>query len=72
MTEDQVVDLIRQKVTQAGSMRGLAGEWDVTPSYISDLLNGRRAPGVKILGRLGLTRVKTIDYQEKENNDGQS
>lgn len=63
MNESQVVDLIKKEVSRAGSMRALCREWNVTPSYMSDLINGRRAPGPTILGPLKLVRVKTVVYK---------
>lgn len=62
MDEKQVIERVRKEVGRAGSIRALAREWGVTPSYICDLLNGRRAPGGKILGPLGLRMVKTVTY----------
>jgi transcriptional regulator with XRE-family HTH domain len=64
MTESEVISRVRAKVSEAGSMRELARRWGVSISYLSDILNGRRAPGVTILGHLGLERVKTISYRE--------
>jgi hypothetical protein len=62
MDESQVIGMVRNEVTRAGSMRALCREWGVTPSYMCDLLNGRRAPGPKILGPLKLTKRKTVVY----------
>lgn len=58
MSEKDVIDEIRKTVKAYGSMRALAREWQVTPSYISDLLKGRRVPGPKILSQLGLRAVR--------------
>lgn len=65
MTESEVIALVRRKVDEAGSMREYARQTGVTVSYVSDLLNGRRAPGPKILGPLGIERVKVVDYRPK-------
>lgn len=65
MTEAEVIDLIRAKVKADGSMRAYARETGVAVSYVSDLLNGRRAPGPKILGPLGLVREKVVRYVPK-------
>ena len=37
----------------------LAREFGVSPSYLSDVLSGRREPGASILEPLGLRRVVT-------------
>lgn len=63
MTESELVALLKSRVEQAGSMRALAREFGIQPSYLSDLLQGRRAPGPKVLGPLGLRRVKLVTYE---------
>lgn len=65
MTEDQVIERVRFEVKRSGSMRAYARTIGVTVSYVSDLLNGRRAPGPKILDPLGLEKVKVIEYRPK-------
>lgn len=66
MTEADVVAMVRSRVAEAGSMREYARRTGVTVAYVSDLLNGRRAPGPKILGPLGLERVETVEYRPKK------
>ena len=63
MTEDQVRTEIERLITEAGSLRALARRWKITPSYLSDLRTGRRAPGPQVLRPLGLTRVVTVRYE---------
>ena len=63
MTEDQVRTEIERLIAEAGSLRALARRWKITPSYLSDLRTGRRAPGPQVLGPLGLTRVVTVRYE---------
>lgn len=65
MTEKDIIILIQHQVKRAGSMRALARDWNITVSYVSDLLNGRRAPGPKVLGPLGIEVVKTTTYRRK-------
>lgn len=62
MTEQQVIQRVKKEIERVGSLRGLAREWGVTPSYLCDIVNGRRAPGPKILTPLGLRWVKTVSY----------
>lgn len=70
LDEADVIEMVRKSARRAGSMRAMAREWDVTVSYISDLLNGRRAPGPKILDPLGIDRVKIITYQFRPKSEG--
>lgn len=44
-----------------GSQRALAKELGVSEPYLSDVINGRRDPGPKILKALGLERI--VDYR---------
>ena len=48
---------LRQSANQRGSQRALAKELGVSEAYLSDVINGRRDPGRKILKALGLERV---------------
>jgi transcriptional regulator with XRE-family HTH domain len=70
MNEQEVIALVAAQAKEAGSMRELARRWGITVSYVSDLLNGRRAPGPKILGPLGLERVKRIEYRPVKKSRG--
>jgi len=62
MTEDQVIATIRVFMDRAGSLRSLAKAWAVSPSHLSDVMNGRRAPGDAILRHLGLSRRTIVTY----------
>jgi hypothetical protein len=63
MTEQEVIDLLR---TAQGdrSLRAFAKEIGVTPAYVSDVYNGRRSPGPKILKyfNIGKTRRTVVEY----------
>lgn len=65
MTEAEVAMLVRERIAKAGSLRGLARQWGISPAYLSDLTNGRRGPGSKVLDWLDLERVETVDYRPK-------
>ena len=62
MTEDQVVATLSVFVREAGSLRSLAKTWGVSPAYLSDIMNHRRAPGDAVLDRLGLSRRVIVTY----------
>lgn len=64
ITRDDLAVRIRAAVKAAGSQRALARQWEISPSYLTDLLRGLREPGPKILEVLGVERV--VMYQEKE------
>lgn len=63
MTESGVRALVDREVQRAGSRRQLALEWGVSPAMISDLMNGRRGPGPKILKHLKLRRVESVSFE---------
>lgn len=51
--------LLRVAVVKAGSIRAYARQTGVSPAHISDVLNGSREPGEKILGPLHLEKKVT-------------
>ena len=50
-------------IKQAGNQQAAATKLGVSPSYLSDVLSGRKEPGKKILEPLGLVRV--VSYMEQ-------
>lgn len=52
---DSVLLALWYCVEQAGSLRALARRWKLSAAYLSDVKNGRRAPGPSILKHLGYT-----------------
>lgn len=66
LTEQEVMDRLRAAVAAAGSQKVYAESIGVSQAYLSDVLNGNRAPGEKILIALGLEAV--IMYRVKDGN----
>ena len=64
ITREEMTDLIRAAAQEAKSQRALAHKWGVSPSYITDLLQGLRDPGPTILDAMGYERV--VFYRKKE------
>lgn len=62
MTAEKVRENLAYACGRAGSAVNWAREHKISPAYISDVLNGRKEPGEKILGALGLVRI--IDYRK--------
>lgn len=54
--------VILRKRQGSRSQKALAAELGITPSYLCDVLQGRREPGPQVLRALGLERV--ISYRE--------
>jgi transcriptional regulator with XRE-family HTH domain len=54
--DDQGVIKALRKLCQSKSQAQVAADIGVSPSYLSDVLGGRRAPGPKVLDALGLVR----------------
>ena len=61
MTVEQVRELIRKRA--GDNQAAWAIKHEFSPSYLSDVLNGRREPGEKILKALGLEREHV--YRER-------
>ena len=54
----QTVGQVRKRICELvdlyGTAKALAQEWKVSPSYLSDVVRGKRNPGPPILKPLGL------------------
>ena len=61
MNREQVVALLRKARGRDEELRSFASRVGVTPQYISDIWQGRRDPGKRILKFLGLAK----DWQAK-------
>ena len=57
MNVDEMRALLKLACERAGSQVAWAKAHDVGAAYLSDVLNGRREPGGKILRALGLRRL---------------
>jgi predicted transcriptional regulator len=62
MTESDVAKIVEHEIERAGSVRALGREWGVSPCMISDLRNGRRGPGPKVLRQLGMKKIHRIEF----------
>jgi transcriptional regulator with XRE-family HTH domain len=56
MTQKQLMRKLELVVECEGTQRAAAEKLGITQSYLSDILNGRRDPGEKLLTALGLER----------------
>lgn len=53
----QVFALLREECRKAGGQSAWARRAELTPAYVSQVLNAQRAPGPAILAALGLRPV---------------
>lgn len=61
MTADELRQILRQGVKEAGSGREYARRHDISSSYINKVLNGEKEPGAKLCRILNVEKV--IDYR---------
>lgn len=61
LTEEEVYDELHCEIKRWGTQRAFADICGVSGAYMSDVVNKRRVPGVKILDKLGI-KARTI-YQ---------
>lgn len=54
---------LKAAIDAVGSQKAYAQAHKISEQYLSDVLNGRREPGQKILDALGIERV--VVYREK-------
>jgi transcriptional regulator with XRE-family HTH domain len=66
LTQEEFLGLIRDDVEAEGSQKALAAKLDVSETYLSDVLRGRRSAGNKILARYNLRPVTSYEAAEKE------
>lgn len=64
MTEDEVIERLRQAVRQAGSLRALADAHDLTASYIHDVLNKRRSVSERVAAIVGVKIVRSVEFED--------
>jgi len=65
LSEVQILECLWKACEQAGSQKAWAEKNGVSPSYVTDVLLGRRAPGDAITHRLGFERV--VRYRKVGN-----
>lgn len=58
LTEQDVLQILRDLVAERGTQYSVANEIGVTPAYLSDVLRGARKPANKILEYLHLREEK--------------
>jgi DNA-binding transcriptional regulator YdaS (Cro superfamily) len=70
LTQEEFLSLIRDDVETEGSQKALANKLEVSETYLSDVLRGRRTAGNKILSRYNLRPVTSYQpTEEKENKE---
>ena len=57
ITREEVTNLVRNAVIKYGGAIKLAAKLDVTPSYISHVLNGKK-PGPKVCKLVGVEEIR--------------
>lgn len=57
MTEAEVIAELRRLIEAAGDQSTWAKQNSLSPAYVCDVLQGRRAPGRSILKAMGLKKV---------------
>lgn len=65
LNTEQVIQKIRDKQADM-SLRDYALSLDISPAYLSDIYQGKREPGKKILSKFNITktRVITVSYAQ--------
>ena len=70
LTQEEFLSRIRDDVEAEGSQKALAAKLEVSETYLSDVLRGRRTAGNKILARYNLRAVTSYHpVEDKENKE---
>lgn len=59
LSREDVIDMMKRRQGER-SLSALAEELRLSKAYISDIFNGRRAPGPSVLKQLGLESQTTV------------
>lgn len=57
MDIDGVISRLKRQVERAGGGAAWCRDNDTSPGYLSEVINGTRVPGPKILDAIGVERV---------------
>ena len=69
MNRGNLIALLMAGVRVKGSQKAFAEHLGISTAYLNDVLHNRREPGEKILDALGIKRIVTYEYKEKDSND---
>ena len=61
MDIEQLLTLLRDECTKAGTQAAWAKSFGLSAPYVSDVLNGRRDPGKGILDALSVREIITYE-----------
>ena len=61
LTYDDLIALLRRRIKEHGQQKLFAAAHGMSAQYVTDVLRGRREPGEKMLGALGLRKVVTYE-----------
>lgn len=64
MTEQEVIERLREAIKRAGSQRALAQAHGISEQYLTDVLRGRRAITARIAAVAGVERIVVVEYRE--------
>lgn len=76
LDKSKFIILLSSAVLKAGSQYRLAKELGITPQFLGQLLMGKKNPGSKILGKMGLKQVRMYEVlkanlsKERGNGNG--
>lgn len=65
MSELEMREAVKSHVATFSSLREAAKAMKISPAYLSDVCNGRRHPGDKVIGPLGYEQIVTVEYRKK-------
>lgn len=70
-TKQDVIGILQTAIGEGNSAAAFAHRHDASPQYISDVLNGRRDPGPKLLEILGLERITVYRKKARRKKEGE-
>jgi hypothetical protein len=66
MTQEQMIAVIRRYIDKEfGTQRAAADYWDMSESYLSEILSGKKLPTQKILDDIGVEHLDKYRWKRK-------
>jgi len=61
LTYDEFLYWLERQVQQVGTRQAFAADWEISPAYLSDVLNKRRMPSRRFLDALMVHEVRLFE-----------
>ncbi|MEM0990862.1 MAG: hypothetical protein AAGK00_18495 [Pseudomonadota bacterium] len=68
LTREQVLELLRAKVSYGTKIKDLAAEFEVSAAFMSSVLAGKKTPNGQMLASIGVRRIEVFEMIDQEGS----